>query len=115
MLIRDRDGGKGGERVKAQLRTLTQKTEEAMVRCQNNGNVKAVSPCHCCFNCYAGHQERTHPSGTYTLISGTLSDTGVHRHKTKPIFIQDWTQSFDLETGSTYKHTDTHIYMLASK
>ena len=22
--------------------------------------------------------------------SGTLSDTGVHRHKTEPIFIQDW-------------------------
>ena len=29
-------------------------------------------------------------------ISGTLSDTGVHRHKTEPIFVQDQTQSFVL-------------------
>ena len=29
----------------------------------------------------------------------------------KPFFIQDQTQSFDLETGSTYKHTTTHIYI----
>ena len=29
-------------------------------------------------------------------ISGTPSDTGVHRHKTEPIFFQDQTQSFVL-------------------
>ena len=48
-------------------------------------------------------------------ISGTLGDTGVHRHKTEPILIPDRTYSLDLETGSTYKHTNTHIYMLASE
>ena len=78
MLIRDGDGGKGGEKVKAQLRTLTQKTEEAMDHCQNNGNVKAVSPCHCCFNCYAGHQKRTHP--TYQAHSVTLVCTGIRQN-----------------------------------
>ena len=45
-------------------------------------------------------------------ISGTLGDTCAHRHKTKPIFIQDRTQSFDLETSSRYKHTNTYIYLL---
>ena len=33
-------------------------------------------------------------------ISGTLGDTGVHRHKTEPIFIPDRTWSLNLETGS---------------
>ena len=33
----------------------------------------------------------------------------------EPIFIQDRILSLDLETGSTNKHTNTHIYMLASE
>ena len=33
----------------------------------------------------------TPTSGIYTYISGTLSDTGVHKHKIEPIFIQDQT------------------------
>ena len=48
----------------------------------------------------------------YTL---KLSDTGVYRLTTEPMFIQDRTQSFDLETGSKYKQRRTHICMLASK
>ena len=44
-------------------------------------------------------------------ISGTFSSTGVHRHKTEPISIQERTLSFDLVTGSTY----TQIHMLASE
>ena len=35
-------------------------------------------------------------------ISGTFSNTGVHRHKTEPVFIPNWTQSLDLETGYYY-------------
>ena len=49
------------------------------------------------------------PVAHIPYISGTLGDTGTHRHKTEPIFIQDQTWSFDLETGSTYKHTNIHI------
>ena len=45
--------------------------------------------------------------------SGTLFDTGVYRHKTEQIFIQDQTWFFDLETGSTYKQIDTYVCMLA--
>jgi len=56
-------------------------------------------------------QKRMPPS----CISGTINDTGVHRHKTEPVFIQDRAYSFDLKTGSTYKHTNTHTYMLASE
>ena len=48
-------------------------------------------------------------------ISGTLSDTGVYRHTTEPIFIKDRMESLDLETRTTYKHAHTHIYMLASE
>ena len=43
MLIRDEDGGwgvGGGERVKARPIAPTRKTEEAVDRRQNNGNVK---------------------------------------------------------------------------
>ena len=45
-------------------------------------------------------------------ILGTLGDTGVHRHKTEPVFIRD--RTIDLETASTCKHTNTHSYMLYS-
>ena len=37
----------GGEREKARQCASTLKTEEAVDRRQNNGNVKAVSPRHC--------------------------------------------------------------------
>ena len=57
-------------------------------------------------------KKRCLPVAYIHYISVTLGDTGAHRHKTEPNFIQDRTQSFDLETGSTYKHTNTHIYML---
>ena len=40
-------------------------------------------------------------------ISVALGDTGVYRHTTEPMCIQDRTQSLDLETGSTY---NTHIH-----
>ena len=53
------------------------------------------------------------PPVAYTpYILGTVGDTGVHRHKIEQISRPD--MSFDLETGSTYKHTNTHIYTLAS-
>ena len=56
------------------------------------------------------------PSGTYIpSISNTLGYTGVHRHTTEPVFIQGRTTSLDLETGSTSKHTHTHIYTLTSE
>ena len=59
-------------------------------------------------------KKRLPPSGIYIhYISGTLGDTSVHR--TESIFIADWTYSLDLKTGSTYKHTNTHIYRLASE
>ena len=51
------------------------------------------------------------PVAHIPYISGTFGDTGVHRHKTEPIFIADRTQSLDLETDSTFKHTHTHIYI----
>ena len=35
------------------------------------------------------------------------------QHKTDLIFINDRTYSYDLETGSKYKYTNTHIDMLA--
>ena len=35
--------------------------------------------------------------------------------KTELIFIQDHRQSFHLKTGSSYKHANTHIYMIASE
>ena len=41
-------------------------------------------------------------------ISGTLDDTGVSM-QAEPSFIQDWTESLDLETSSTYEHTYTHL------
>ena len=36
LIIRDRDRGEGGERVKARPRATTQKTEDAVDRRQNN-------------------------------------------------------------------------------
>ena len=42
-------------------------------------------------------------------ISDTFGDLGVYKRKTEAIFIQDWSQSLDLETSSTYKHIGTHI------
>ena len=48
-------------------------------------------------------------------ISGTLGDTGVHMQaQTEPIFIQDPTQPFDLETSSTHKHTKLYTHLLVS-
>ena len=39
----------------------------------------------------------------------------VRQVGTEPIFIEDWTESLELETGSTYKRTHTRIYMLTSE
>ena len=47
-------------------------------------------------------------------ISGTLGHAGVYWHTSEPIFIWDRTSSLGLGTGSTYKHTYTHNYILAS-
>ena len=69
-------GGEEGERVKAlDRRYHPKKTRETADRRQNNGSVKAVSPCHCaatsalrncCFNCRAGqsHKNNVH----YTAV-----------------------------------------------
>ena len=46
--------------------------------------------------------------------SGTFGDNGVYKHKTEPIFILDPTQSVDFEPGSTFQHTNMHIYVLTS-
>ena len=60
-LIRDGDGGgKGTKEWRLNLGYRLKETRETVDCCQNNGSVKAVSPCHCpatralhncCFNC----------------------------------------------------------------
>ena len=60
-------GGREDDGVKARPRYRPKKTGETADRRQNNGSVKAVSPCHCaatsaprncCFNCRAGQSHK---------------------------------------------------------
>ena len=59
----------------------------------------------------AQQQRPGSPTVTY-LYTLHVRYTGVYRHKTEPIFIEHQTLTLKL---AQYKHTNTHIYMLASE
>ena len=99
--------GKEDEWVQARLRTLTQKTKEAMGRCQNNKHVKAVSACHCaatsvlrhcCFNCCA---EQRHKDNGYVVehnLGPSLGLSNAHSPRTE----HSWCS---LDTQSSRSHS----------